>query len=313
VSDQATESSSESPIRVTVGLPVRNGQRFLSAALDSIRSQTFRDFELIISDNASTDATAEICKGYAASDCRVRYYRNAQDLGAAANFNRVVALARGAYFKWAAHDDVLAPDYLEHCVAALDRDPSVVLCHSRVVIIDERGGVLNEDVRRLRHAGAADAPDRFADVILGDHGCFHVFGVMRTPILKQTAGIGPYTASDRVLLAELALRGRFADVALPLFLSRAHPDQSINAMPTRQQHAVWFDPANRGRFLVPTWQMFTELLKTVQRTPLSSRERRACHVHLLRWLGPKLNAVRMGHDLLVATRLLVSRRWGMVQ
>ena len=98
--------------RVSIGLPVYNGELFLENALDSILSQTYSDFELIISDNASDDKTEEICRSYAARDKRVRYSRNAHNLGAAPNYNRVYHLARGRYFKWASHDDVLAPEFL---------------------------------------------------------------------------------------------------------------------------------------------------------------------------------------------------------
>ena len=98
--------------RVSIGLPVYNGENFLEFALDSILGQTFQDFELIISDNASTDATESICRRYAAKDSRIRYYRNPNNQGAAQNYNRVFALARGEYFKWAAHDDVCKPNYL---------------------------------------------------------------------------------------------------------------------------------------------------------------------------------------------------------
>src|SRR5688572_10868700 len=97
--------------RVSIGLPVYNGENYLAEAIDSILAQTFEDFELIISDNASTDRTQEICEAYAAKDGRIRYYRSEVNKGSAWNFNRVFELARGEYFKWAAHDDYIAPEY----------------------------------------------------------------------------------------------------------------------------------------------------------------------------------------------------------
>src|SRR4051794_3298661 len=94
------------PPKLSIGLPVYNGENFLAHAVDSILAQDFRDFELIISDNASTDRTAEICRGYAESDPRVRYVRFETNQGGSRNFCYVFELARGEYFKWAAHDDV---------------------------------------------------------------------------------------------------------------------------------------------------------------------------------------------------------------
>jgi hypothetical protein len=125
--------------RVSIGLPVYNGERFLRDALDSLLSQSFEDFELLIADNASTDGTEEICRSYAAGDPRIRYIRNRVSYGAIANFNTVFRLTTGRYFKWAAYDDVCAPEFLARCVGVLDDDPSVVLACSRFAGIDEDG------------------------------------------------------------------------------------------------------------------------------------------------------------------------------
>jgi glycosyltransferase involved in cell wall biosynthesis len=114
---------------VSIGMPVCNGAKFITEALDSILNQTFENFELIVSDNASTDETGKICREYMAKDSCIRYYRSKQNFGAAWNFNHVFKLSSGKYFKWAAHDDVIAPDFPLKCVEVLERDPSVVLCH----------------------------------------------------------------------------------------------------------------------------------------------------------------------------------------
>ncbi len=124
---------------VSIGLPVYDGERFLAETLDSLLAQTFEDLELIISDNASTDRTQEICKDYLAKDRRIRYYRNDQNLGAARNYNRVFELSTGKYFKWAAHDDLCASALTERCVEVLDSEPSAVMCYARTIIIDEHG------------------------------------------------------------------------------------------------------------------------------------------------------------------------------
>jgi len=125
--------------RLSIGLPVFNGERYLSQAISCFLEQTFGDFELIICDNASSDGTQQIGLGYAAQDSRVRYYRNERNLGAIANFNRTVALARGPLFKWAAHDDIYASSYLEKCIDMLDTNPDVVPAHSDCAFIGENG------------------------------------------------------------------------------------------------------------------------------------------------------------------------------
>ena len=142
--------------RVSIGLPVYNGQRFVEEALHSLLKQTYRDFEIIISDNGSNDRTEAICRECASTDDRVRYYRNDENRGAAWNFKHVVDLSKGEYFKWAGHDDICAPEYVERCVDVLDRMPQVVLCYTKSILIDECGTPLRQcrDGVNLRSASA---------------------------------------------------------------------------------------------------------------------------------------------------------------
>lgn len=127
--------------QLTIGLPVYNGQKYVRQAIESILAQTYRDFELIISDNASTDRTEEICREFL-KDPRVRYYRSKKNNGGAWNWNRVFELSSGLYFKWAAHDDTHAPEFVERCIHELEKDPAIVLCHSKDAIIDKNSRVV---------------------------------------------------------------------------------------------------------------------------------------------------------------------------
>src|ERR1700736_6211403 len=123
--------------KLSVGLPVYNGENFLNVAVDSVLGQDFEDFELIISDNASQDGTAALCKEYAARDKRVRYYRSDVNNGGAWNYNRVFELAEGQYFKWQAHDDVCLPGFFRRCVEVFDHaPPTVVVVSPRTQVID---------------------------------------------------------------------------------------------------------------------------------------------------------------------------------
>ena len=131
---------------VSIGLPVFNGEKYLESALDSLLSQDYPNFELIISDNASTDRTAQICARYAERDTRIRYYRNASNLGAEENFNHVFRLSRGDYFMWAAHDDLWHTTYVTRCLEGLMEDRNIVLCASTVQFIDEFGLAVPEHV-----------------------------------------------------------------------------------------------------------------------------------------------------------------------
>lgn len=150
--------------RVSVGMPVYNGERFVGQALDSLVAQSFTDLEIVISDNASDDGTAAICAEYVRRDARVRYVRSAHNVGLAKNFERVVALSAGHYFKLANADDLCSPDLVARCVEVLDRDPEVVLCYGKTTLIDGEGQTLRpyEDRLGLRSASVAE---RFRQVL----------------------------------------------------------------------------------------------------------------------------------------------------
>ncbi len=283
------------PVKVSIGMPVYNGERYLRAALDSLVGQTFTDFELIISDNDSTDGTEAICRHYAAHDSRIRYARNEKDIGAAPNMNHVLSLAAGEYFKWAAHDDLHAPTYLQKCVAVLDQDPSVVLCHSETEHIDSNGvrislenhsgGFLVDSEGRMLRLPPNDPPrrlssprahQRFADILAKPLVCVDIFGLVRTDVLRSTPGMGTFFGSDRVLLAELALRGRFHRVREALFYWRNHADQAtlLDANSRQRRHG---GPDNQ-RLL--KFRFLPGYCRALWRTPLSLTERALCHLAL---------------------------------
>lgn len=284
--------------RVSVGLPVFNGECFLADAIGSILAQDYTDFELVISDNASTDRTEEICASLR-RDARVCYERQPQNRGAAWNHNRVFALARGEYFKWAAADDLLAPSFLGRCVATLDAEPEVVVAHPRTIVIGPDG----EELGRSSLGERTHDPRphrRFLEMIVHHLECYPVFGLIRGDVLRRTDLIGGYTSSDRVLLADLALQGPFREVEEELFLNRDHPDRSVRSFSRRRHRSAWFDPANAGRLMFPTWRVGEELVRVVLRAPLTAGEKRRC----LAQLGPWLWRYRgfLAHDVVYGGR-----------
>lgn len=289
--------------KLSIGLPVYNGENFIREALDSILDQTFTDFELVISDNASTDATLPICREYAQSDGRVRVLRNKENLGAGPNYRIVFRECSDTeYFKWLAHDDTYAPTYLEKCVSVLDRDASVVSCHCYTVSIDASGRRLKEWPARPA-LSARDPADRFRDV-LDRPDCFVIWGVMRRETLARTPLLGDFTHHDRPLLAELALHGRIHEVPEFLFHDREHADRSIRTHHPSDPHhaAAWFDPRNRERLIFPLWRLWAEYLAVVRRVPLSLGARLKAHAILARWVVCNWRALLL--DLGVAAERL---------
>ena len=269
--------------KVSIGLPVYNGENYLELALQSLLDQTFPDLEIIVSDNGSTDRTDAICRQYAAQDSRIRYYRNEKNLGASRNFNLTFERARVQYFKWAAHDDLVAPTYVQRCVEVMDEDPSVVLCFSRTQVIDDSGCALS--VKRVDPRMVADRPsDRwYGHVYVGGHVCYPIFGLIRSSVLAETPLIEPYAGSDRILLARLVLAGRLHEFRETLFIARDHPKRSVRAL---QPHlrAQWFDPRERGTVSFPKWRLLRELIGVVAASDLSDSDRRRCYAILAKWM-----------------------------
>lgn len=287
-------------MRVSIGMPVYNGENFLADAVTSILGQTFADFELVISDNGSTDSTAEICRGIAERDGRVRYVRHDTNRGAGWNYEHVRSLALGTeYFKWAAHDDVLAPTFLERCVDALDADPSAMLAFSGVAAIDE-GGALTRLKHRQVHATGSTPHRRFRQVVMSDANCEAVFGVIRCSALANTRGQGDYIASDRVLLAELAVQGRFVEVPEVLFFNREHRSRSVEVTGgDLRQLSSWFAPQKRGQRF-PYWRVWREYAAAASRSPLPAPGRLRCSLQLP-WFVPRY-ARRLAGDFRFALR-----------
>jgi glycosyltransferase involved in cell wall biosynthesis len=269
--------------RVSMGMPVRNGEPYLEQALQSLLKQTFGDFELLISDNASTDRTQSICLDYASMDRRIRYHRNAVNVGFCRNQNSVIEAASGEFFLLTHHDDIRSPDYVSRTLEVLDADPSLVVCYTRTRDIDEHGNALPREDPPLRFV-SHDLRERFRDVIRMDHICEPDFGLTRLDVLRRTRLHGDYADSDRVLLAELALHGRFHQIPEYLFFRRAHSQQSTAIAPDRQTRTVWFNPAYAGRLVFPHFRELREYLGVIRRAPVGAGGRASCYAALLAWV-----------------------------
>jgi glycosyltransferase involved in cell wall biosynthesis len=260
--------------RVSVGLPVYNGQDYLRECLESLLAQDYRDFELIISDNGSTDATEEICRKYAEQDARIRYLREPTNRGGSWNFSRLPQLARGEYFRWSCHDDTCDPAHLRTCVEALDRAaPSVILVLTGTAFIDEHGAVLRRVEEQLDTRGMPPHA-RYAHVSRRIRYSNALFGLFRREPLLATRLHAAYANSDYVLFGELALLGEFQELPGHLFHRRMHGQMSRKANTTQEQVAVWFDTSLAGRrFYFPELSMIRDQLGAVRRAPIGALEK----------------------------------------
>lgn len=272
--------------RLTIGLPVYNGQNFLAGSIEALLGQSYEDFELIISDNASTDGTADTCRRYQEKDSRIRYFRQERNIGGAPNHNFLVEQARGELFKWASHDDLYAPDLLKRCVEALDQFPDVVLAHSWTAVIAESGAVTTA-VRYQLATASPSAPERFRS-ILYEVGGDDDGGVIRMEVLRRVPLLGSYHHSDRTLVAGLALQGPFYQVPDWLYFRRDHPERAERAFKTVQAWCANLDPHRSDALRNPVIRLYVEyvwgFVTAIRRAPLSPAEKRACYRHLARWL-----------------------------
>ena len=305
-----------------VGLFVYNGECFLEEALDSILNQTFTDFELIISDNASRDRTGEIAAAYAKRDNRIRYYRSEKNRGPGWNARRVYELARGRYFKWAAVDDLLEPQFLGRCIESLESDPDCVVAYAKTKEVDEKGTVIKNYVTP-RKADSNDPVTRFRDIMLADHNCYQIFGVMRMSALRQLPPQGIYVNGDRVLLARMSLLGRFCEVPEDLFISRRHTGQSVEWLPTRlttprfrltKRYGTlpcteWWDPAKSRSLTFPEFRQLFEYFLSIYRAPLDAGQKLRCYSSLLSWVEIHFNYM-VGDLLIAADQLLYNWQIG---
>jgi glycosyltransferase involved in cell wall biosynthesis len=283
--------------RVSIGLPVYNGGRLLELTLENLLAQTFDDFELIISDNASTDDTETLCRAFAARDPRIRYHRQATNVGANPNYNAVRRLGRAAYFKWASANDLCEPSFLEECVAVLDARPDVALAYSETTLIGEDGALVGHYDDPLDAAGD-DPAQRFIDVLY-DMRMNNAFnGVFRADGLARAGEIRRYFGSDLPLMAAVALTGRLHRIPVQLFHRRVGPNSyTTERLAKGAAHEYGYDEAN------VVAKQLGDYLRIILSAPMPVKRR----MRLLRALVRQSYSLRrrLGGELLMPFRRLI--------
>jgi glycosyltransferase involved in cell wall biosynthesis len=287
---------------VSIGVPVYNGEQYLAATLESLLAQTYGDFELIISDNASIDHTEEICRFYAQRDRRIIYFRNPKNFGAPANFRRVFELASGQYFRWASWDDLFAAESLRRCVDILDAEPSVVLAYPKTTLIDAEGQKIDTYDDGL-HLDSPKASERFVQVCENLKLINVVYGLARSDVMRKTQFTRSFPGGDSVLVAELSLYGSFWEIPEFLFYRRLHPRASSSL--TESQLQEFINPASVGHPSFRHTRTFAAHFNSVLRAPIDNREK----LFLVRYLLKRARWARwdLVEDMTSAMRQLRER------
>jgi glycosyltransferase involved in cell wall biosynthesis len=283
--------NSNSPL-VSIGMPTYNGEEFLASSLDSLLSQDYQNFELVISDNGSTDNTEVICRRYAARDARLRFVRQDRNYGAVDNFNFVLNSARGKYFMWASDHDLWDRSLLSKCVEAMEDANDVVLTYSRTLLIDRAGEAIQLTPDRIDTRGM-NRHQRYTHMIWNLHWCNMIYGVMRTNAVARVGRVKNLWAPDLLFLAELSLHGTYALVDEPLF-SRRENRQQQDAQSEQRAMAGRLDPAGAH--------------KLAERTH-DERYRQLRNAHLEMLMGSSLSPTEKAYAM-VSTLLCYRHRFG---
>lgn len=268
--------------RVSFGVPVRNGEATVGRCLESILRQDFHDFEVIVSDNASTDATCERVEAIAARDPRVRLVRQAANVGLIENFNGLARAARGELFRWVGADDWLEPDYTSACVAALDARPEAIVATSGFDLVDPGGGAIARD-----HTGEfLESPSpqrRLARLLWFFHAGLGLYEpnycLIRHESLLASGLLPIHRKCDWLFSARLCLQGPFVHVPKRLFhRSWTNPDQAALAGLASRLH-----PMPRPSLEPSIWQLYRGLAGVVARSQLGLADRIVCQGMVLRF------------------------------
>lgn len=261
-------------VLVSVGVPVYNEARFLEQTLDSLLAQDYPNLEFIISDNASTDGTLEICSRAAARDPRVRVLQSEDNMGSAANFQRCLDEAKGELFLWAGGHDLLSRNMVSRCVAALMAHPGATIATPASGWIDAASLPFDG------YAGVLDTRgmDPLARVFTLLWANMHpMYGLIRTSALRMTGTIPNFPGSDLVLLARLILQGDFVPAHDATWSRRQTRDEETYDDRQRRYRSSDF---KIGTPSFPMAQLVVELLKAVWSSKLALQDKLAFTVAL---------------------------------
>jgi glycosyltransferase involved in cell wall biosynthesis len=257
--------------RVSIGMPVYNREKYVAASIEAHLNQTYGDFELILTDNCSTDRSEEICREYAAKDSRIQYYRNPRNLGAAGNYRRCFELSTGEFFRWTPSDDLVSLNLLERAVDILDHDPSVFVAYPRTKLIDAEGNVTGDFDEHL-HLMDEQPSKRWIGVQQNIRlGNLH-YGLNRADQFRKTGLMRNYNGGDFPLIAEMSLYGKFFEIPDAFFYRRMHEEAS-SAMKNSADVMAFYDPQKRSKLFLYNWVHLGANLNSVRRAPISLIEK----------------------------------------
>lgn len=256
---------------ISIGMPVFNGEAYIGAALASLLAQTLGDFELIVSDNASTDGTRDVVESYRSLDSRIRYEQQPVNVGANLNYSRVASLADGNLFKWMSASDWCAPTFLERCWLELQEHADAVLAVPRTRLFKgtpEESQEYDGDIEVLDTTPSSRLRTIMTKMALNNA----MNGLIRMSALRKTRLVEPYRGSDVVLMGHLAMLGKFRLVEERLYFRRM---EAATSTKLQDQAAVWKHhyPQPGARMLLQASKRQLGRLQAVLAVPMSALEK----------------------------------------
>ncbi|MDI6738904.1 MAG: glycosyltransferase [Candidatus Edwardsbacteria bacterium] len=273
---------------VSVGVAVHNGRRHLRQTLDSLLAQTHPRLEIVISDDASSDESGEICREYAGRSPTVRYCRCAENIGATRNLNRLFWQSQGDFFFWSTQSDFWQPAYVTTCLDEMARRPDAVLCHGPTRLVDLVGRPIRIAEEPLE-TEESDPARRIGHLVrrMGSGNIFH--GLYRSAALGRTALLRTCYGHDLLLLSELSLFGTICQHQQPLFNRRIDPAETQQQIMDRWQGMIGLGERERQIPFLTLAQGFVEM---TARAPLGPVGREALLSEVISAFG-----ARFGNEL----------------
>jgi glycosyltransferase involved in cell wall biosynthesis len=270
--------------KICIGMPAYNSEATIGVAIESLLGQSFGDFELIVSDNASTDSTRDIVESFAQHDRRICYVRQSENIGANRNYTAVARAARGEYFKWAASSDWCAPTFLEKCLMSLEQNSDAVLAAPRTrLFAGELATAIDYeyDIEVLDFTPAARFITLRNNLALNNS----VNGLIRRESLRRTRLLDPFYGADIVLLGQLAMLGKIVRLDEFLYYRRMEvaTATSLQDFESMRKHHY---PQMSAKVLFQTWKLYCGWIRACTRTRMSMAERTqvlSCLVRMCYW------------------------------
>ncbi len=277
-SEEKRKMKSKAPL-VSICMPIFNEEKYLEQALESLLAQNFKDFELIISDNASTDRTPEICKLYLEKDNRIKYYRNERNIYALANFIKIMQYVKTPYFMFAGGHDLWSDNYIRSCLEIMEKDLSVVIATPRTVWIDENNKELDIKDSFIDTRGCGNVSRLILSLKENHHA---IYGVIRSDALKKISWPRPqYIGTFLVMLGGLSLVGAFAHVLEATWYRRkAREDETTDQRLERYQRTL-LPSGKYAKAKLSHWRIPYEYLIVIRRSPIPFKEKIALIVTVI--------------------------------